>query len=74
MIIHQSHVTYEGGLKSSYADYDAMVEFHQMWFIFQHSLPCAAVHILFSIGVAALDSCDIEALILILEKVSTADN
>ena len=44
---------YEGGLKGSYADsmYDLiiMVEFDQMWFIFQHSLPCgpytSSIHI-----------------------------
>ena len=33
-------VVYEGVLKSSLADFDAMVEFDQTWFIFQHSLPC----------------------------------
>ena len=47
-----------------------MVEFDQMWFIFQHGLPCGP-HTS-SIGVAlqqCLDSCDIEALILILKKV-----
>ena len=65
---------YEGGLKSSWADYDAMVEFVQMWFIFQHSLPCAAVHIVLPLVWQRLDSRGIEALILILEKKSsTAD-
>ena len=38
--------------ESSQADYDAMVESDQMWFIFQHSLP-GDPHTS-SIGVAAL--------------------
>ena len=45
-------ITYEGGLKSSYADYDAMVKFDQMWFVFLYSLPCGP-HTS-SIGVAVL--------------------
>ena len=50
---------YEGGLKSSWADYDAMVEFDQMWFTFQFFLFnfyffSLAVHTLLPSGVAAL--------------------
>ena len=41
-----------GWAESSYADYNAMVEFDQMWFIFQHSHPCGPLA--YSIGVAAL--------------------
>ena len=49
-----------------------MVEFAQMWFIFQHSLPSGPYTS--PIGVAVLDFRGIEALILILEKKSsTAD-
>ena len=54
---------YEAGLKSSWADYYAMVKFDKMWFIFQCSLPCSPYT--FSVGVAALG---FEALILILKK------
>ena len=42
--------------------YDAVFEFDQMWFVFQH--PHTS-----SIVLQRLDSCGIEALILILEKV-----
>ena len=43
-----------------------MVEFDQMWFIFQHSLPCGPTHFFHW---CCLDSCGIKALILFLEKV-----
>ena len=56
---------YEGGLKSSQTDYDALVEFGQMGFILQHSLPTQFFHRCCS----ALIPVVIEALILILEKV-----
>ena len=43
-----------------------MIEFDQMWFIFQFILPCGR-HNLSSVF-QRLDSCSIEALIVILEK------
>ena len=58
---------YEGGLKRSYR-LDAMVEFDQMWFIFQHSLTCGPHSLLPSV-LQRLNSRGIESLILILEKV-----
>ena len=58
---------YEGGLKGSWADYDAMVKFDQMWCIFQHVSP--AVHILLPSVLQHLDSPGIPAFILILDKV-----
>ena len=57
---------YEGGLKSSYSDNDAMVKFDQMRFIYQQVSP--AVHTLLPLVLQRLDSGSIEALILILEK------
>ena len=56
----------EGVLKSSWSDYDAMVEFDEMWLI--SNIVSPAVHTS-SIGVAELGFCGIEALILILETI-----
>ena len=45
------------------------LNFYQMWFIFQHSLPCGlAAHILHPSVLQHLDSSGIEALVPILEK------
>ena len=52
--------------------YDAMIEFNQMWLIFQHGPPpppLPTVHTLLPSVLQHLDSCGIEALILILKKV-----
>ena len=59
-----------GGLKVSWADYDAMVQFKHMWFILQHSFPSGPYTPPLSV-LQPLDSRGIyiEALILILEKV-----
>ena len=58
---------YAAGVKSLYADYDAMVKFDQMWLFFNMVSP--AVHTLLPSVLQRLDSSGIEALILILEKV-----
>ena len=46
-----------------------MVKFDQMWFIFQHSLPCGPHTGLLPLVLQHLNSHGIEALIRILEKV-----
>ena len=49
-----------------------MIEFDQKWFIFFKIVSPAAVHTLLPSVLQRLNSCGIEALILILEKSSTA--